>query len=148
MRTNTLNIFTQKYWFEINEKLRFLIVGTFNASFSYLIYSAICHFCGENRYQVALVIAWILTSITSFLTQKFLVFNVKGNIIKQYLKCCLTWFFSYIINAILLEILVKYIGLNVYISQILATCASAIFNYIMFKAFTFRKKHTQGDKNG
>lgn len=128
----------QKKWFQISDKIRFLIVGTFNAGVSYLIYSAICHFCGESLYQIALVIAWVLTSVTSFLTQRFLVFNVEGSLIKQYLKCCTTWFFSYIINAIILEIFVKYLGLNVYIAQVLATGASAIFNYIMFKIFAFK----------
>lgn len=135
-----MNIRNIDLWFYFPEKIRFLIIGTFNAGFSYLIYSGICHFCGENLYQYALVVAWVLTSITSFLTQKFLVFNVKGNLVKQYLKCCLTWFFSYIINAFLLEILVQKVGLNVYIAQVLATCASAVFNYAMFKVFAFRKK--------
>ena len=94
-------------WFKISEKLRFLLVGSFNAGFSYLIYSSICFFINESLYQYALATAWIITSITSFFTQRFLVFNVKGNLFKQYLKCCITWFFSYLINAFLLEILVQ-----------------------------------------
>ena len=125
-------------WFKISEKLRFLLIGSFNAGFSYLIYSSICFFVSENLYQYALAIAWIITSITSFLTQRFFVFNVDGNLFKQYLKCCITWFFSYIINASILEILVQHIEWNVYISQILAVGLSAIFNYIMFKAFAFK----------
>ena len=148
MKSNLLKNRLPDFWFQISDKIRFLIVGTFNAGFSYLIYAGICHFCGESLYQTALVIAWVLTSITSFLTQRFLVFNVEGNLVKQYLKCCLTWFFSYIINAILLNFWVEKIGLNVYISQVIATCACAIFNYIMFKVFAFRKKCIQGDKNG
>ena len=125
-------------WFKISEKLRFLLVGGFNAGFSYLIYSSICFFINESLYQYALATAWIITSITSFFTQRFLVFNVKGNLFKQYLKCCITWFFSYLINAFLLEILVQNIGINVYISQILAVGLSAVFNYVMFKIFAFK----------
>ena len=140
MKSDLLKNRLPNFWLQISDKIRFLIVGTFNAGFSYLIYAGICHFFGENLYQTALVIAWVLTSITSFLTQRFLVFNFEGNLVKQYLKCCITWFFSYIINAILLEVLVEKFALNVYISQILATCASAVFNYAMFKVFAFRKK--------
>lgn len=125
-------------WFKISEKLRFLLVGSFNAGFSYLIYSSICFFINESLYQYALATAWVITSITSFFTQRFFVFNVEGNLFKQYLKCCITWFFSYLINAFLLEILVQNIGINVYISQILAVGLSAIFNYIMFKIFAFK----------
>lgn len=126
-------------WFKISDKLRFLLVGGFNAGFSYLIYSGICFFINENLYQQALATAWIITSITSFLTQRFLVFNVEGNLFKQYLKCCITWFFSYLINAYILELLVQKAEWNVYISQILAVGLSAIFNYIMFKVFAFKR---------
>ena len=128
----------RKSWFNISDKIRFLLVGSFNAGFSYLIYSAICFFISEAFYQHALATAWILTSITSFLTQRFLVFNIEGNLFKQYCKCCITWFFSYLINAFILEILVQNIGINVYFSQIIATIFSAIFNYVMFKVFAFR----------
>ena len=139
MKSNLLKNRLPDFWFQISDKIRFLIVGTFNAGLSYLIYSAICYFCNESLYQTALVIAWVLTSITSFLTQRFLVFNVEGNLVKQYLKCCTTWFFSYIINALLLEVLIQKLGLNVYLSQILATGVCAVFNYIMLKIFAFKK---------
>lgn len=125
-------------WFKISDKLRFLLVGGFNTGISYLIYSGICFFINESLYQYALATAWIITSITSFLTQRFLVFNVEGNLLKQYLKCCITWFFSYLINASILELLVQNTGCNVYISQILAVGLSAVFNYVMFKIFAFK----------
>ena len=47
--------------------------------------------------------------------------------------------FSYFINATLLEILVQKIELNVYLAQIIATLISAIFTYVSFKTFAFRR---------
>ena len=129
----------KKHWFNLSDKIRFIFIGSFNASFSYAIYSSICFFVNENFYQYALATAWIITSITSFLTQRFFVFNIEGNLFKQYFKCCVTWFFSYLINAIILEIFVQNFGLNVYLSQIFATGFSAVFNYTMFKCFAFKK---------
>ena len=131
----------KKFWFKIPDKIRFLLIGGFNTTISYLIFLVICLIIGEQRYQLALVSAWILSSIVSFTTHRCLVFPVKGNLFKQYCKCCTTWIFSYLINAILLEILVQKVQMSVYSSQILATFACAIFTYILFKTFAFRRNY-------
>ena len=73
-----------KYWFNLSDKIRFLLIGAFNAGISYLIYSALVFFLGAEAYQIALALAWVISSITSFTTQRLFVFNVKGNIFKQY----------------------------------------------------------------
>lgn len=130
----------REYWFKLSDKIRFLFVGGFNAGVSYLIYSAFCLVLGDSAYQIALALAWAISSIVSYTTQKFLVFEGKGNWVKEYLKCCTTWFFSYLINAGLLEFIVKILHLNVFVAQIVATIVSAIFTYVFFKKFAFRKK--------
>ena len=126
-------------WFRLSDKIRFVLVGGFNASFSYIIYSLICLIAGEQFYQASLATAWVVSSVVSFTTQRLFVFNVEGSLIKQYFKCCTTWVFSYIINATLLEIFVQKLQINVYVSQILATGICAIFTYILFKTFAFRR---------
>ena len=130
----------REYWFKLSDKIRFLFVGGLNAGVSYLIYSAFCLVLGDSAYQIALALAWAISSIVSYTTQKFLVFEGKGNWVKEYLKCCTTWFFSYLINAGLLEFIVKILHLNVFVAQIVATIVSAIFTYVFFKKFAFRKK--------
>ncbi len=125
-------------WYKIDDKVRFLLVGGFNFSVSYLIYSAACIVLGTVFYQISLVLAWIFSSVISFTTQKFLVFRSSGFWFREYLKCCTTWFFSYLINAIVLEILVKLGQVNVYIAQLIATAVCAIFTYILFKKFAFK----------
>lgn len=128
-----------KYWFKLSDKLRFLFVGGFNAGVSYLLYILFCFLLGIGAYQIALALAWLISSVVSFITQKFLVFQSHGNWLKEYAKCCTTWFFSYLINAGILEFIVKVLHLNVYVAQIVATLAAAIFTYILFKKFAFKK---------
>lgn len=130
----------KNYWFNLSDKIRFLFIGGCNAGISYLIYSLSVFLLGENAYQISLAIAWIISSITSFTTQRLFVFNVKGNIFKQYFKCCTTWVFSYLINAFFLELFVKKLVINVYLAQIIATLIAAVFTYILFKKFAFRCK--------
>ena len=132
----------KELWFNLSDKIRFLLIGGFNAGVSYIIYSIFCIFLGASAYQIALAIAWILSSVISFTTQKYLVFQGNGNWLEEYLKCCSTWFFSYLINAGLLELLVKFVHLNVFIAQIIATFAAAIFTYIVFKKFAFNTQLT------
>ncbi len=133
----------KNYWFNLSDKIRFLIIGGLNAGISYLIYFAVCLILGESFYQIALALAWAISSVISFTTQKFFVFNVEGNVIKQYLKCCTTWFFSYLINAFFLEMFVKQLMFNVYLAQIVATLLAAIFTYILFKKFAFKAKKAE-----
>ena len=128
----------KNFWFKTSDKIRFLLVGCFNAGMSYLIYSAFVFSLGESFYQLSLALAWIISSVISFTTQRNLVFSAKGNLFKQYVKCCTTWFFSYLLNAFLLHVFVANLNINVYIAQIFATGVCAIFNYIMFKVFAFR----------
>ncbi len=130
----------KEYWFKLSDKIRFLLVGGFNAGVSYLIYSVICLVLGTGAYQIALALAWAISSVVSFTTQKFLVFKGSSNWMKEYIKCCTTWFFSYLINAGLLEFIVKILHLNVFIAQIVATLAAAVFTYFLFKKFAFRVK--------
>ena len=130
----------KNFWFNLSDKIRFILIGGLNALISYIIFSILCLLFGVEVYQISLALSWFFSSIISFLTQKYFVFNVKGNFIKQYCKCLTTWFFSYFINAIVLELLVKKLGFNVYLGQILATLVCAIFTYVLFKKFAFCKR--------
>lgn len=130
---------TKKYWYNLSRKLRFALIGCINAVIMYAIYTFFILILGTSHYQVSLALAWIFSSMTSFFLHKVYVFHSKNNILKEYLKCCLTWIISYFINAILLEFLVKYICLDVFISQIIAPAIAGIFTYIIFKTYTFKK---------
>lgn len=134
------NNILEKTWFKLSDKIRFVFVGGLNALVSYLLYVIFFYIIGSGAYQISLALAWAFSSIFSYTSQKFLVFQTKNkNILKEYFKCCITWFFSYLVNAVLLEILVSKIHINAYFAQIFATIIAAIFTYIMFKIFAFKK---------
>lgn len=129
----------KNFWFNISDKIRFLFVGGFNFCVAILIFMILITILGKEHYQLCNILAWFLSSFVSFTTQKLLVFNVKGNVIKQYLKCSLTWMCSCGINGVLLEIFVKYLSIDARISQVIANFLVAVFTYVMFKVFAFRK---------
>lgn len=125
-------------WFKIPKAIRFLTIGCTNTIISYCFYSFFCIILGNSAYQAALILSWSISSTISFTTQKYLVFQANGNKYKEYFKCCISWGISYIINAILLELAVKVISLNVFIAQIFANLVAAVTTYILFKKFVFK----------
>ena len=128
------------HWFKLSDKIRFLLIGMFNFCMSYLIYSGLMYFIlGEKYYQLSLALSWVISSVISFATQRNLVFKGMDSIFKEYAKCCITWFFSYLINAFLLWLLVQKLFINPYLGQIIATGFCALFNYMLFKTFAFKK---------
>ena len=129
----------KRFWFNLDDKIRYLFVGGFNFCVAYLIYAVLCLFIGESMYQIALALSWALSSVVSFVTQRTLVFEGTGKWYKEYAKCCFTWVFSYLINAGLLEFTVKILHLNVYLAQFISNFTAAVFTYIAFKKFAFKK---------
>lgn len=127
------------FWFNLPNKIRFLIIGSVNAVVSFCFYSIFCIILGSSNYQLSLVLSWLISSIFSFTLQKYFVFQSRGNWFREYTKCCITWSLSYLLNVLFLEICVKYLILNIFISQIISTFMVAIFTYILFKNFAFKK---------
>ena len=140
-----VNIFWKiwNFWFALPDKLRFLLVGGFNATVQYLLYVCFLYFVNEEKYQTALILSWIISSVSSFATQKIFVFCTKGKFIdwvKEYIKCLGVWVTSYIINAVILEMLVNYGKINAYAAQIIAVACTTITSYILLKYFAFGHK--------
>ena len=131
------------FWFTLPDKIRFLLVGGFNASVQYFLYVLFLYFGGEGNFQTALILSWIISSLSSFATQKIFVFRTKGqpfDWLKEYIKCLGVWVSSYIINAIVLELLVSYCNMNPYIAQIIAVACTTVTSYILLKYVAFGHK--------
>lgn len=133
-----LNNFYEK-WCKIDDKIRFFIIGCINAGISYLIFILCILLLGEEMRQLCVVLQWTISSVFSYLNQKFFVFCTKGNYIKEYIKCCSTWAISYLLNVVLLEATIRFIH-NVYISQFISLLLVSVLTYVLFKFFAFKNK--------
>lgn len=127
-------------WCSIPDKIRFLFVGGVNAGFSYIIFAIALYLIGSEHYQMCVALQWIISSVFSFVNQKVFVFCAKGNWLKEYFKCCTTWVISYACNALILELIVRYISKNVYLSQLVSIFLASIVTYVLFKYFAFKHK--------
>lgn len=134
-------------WCSIDDKIRFMIIGFINAVNSYIIFAIALFLIGKEHYQLCVTLQWTVSSVFSYLTQKFFVFCTRGNYIKEYIKCCTTWFVSYLLNVVVLELLVRFAIKNVYVSQMLSIMIVSIATYILFKYFAFRVRGDKGEQN-
>lgn len=125
-------------WYKLPNIIRYILIGTLNAIIAYAIYVLAIFILGEGYYQLCVALQWVLSSVISYLNQKFFVFCTKGNYIKEYLKCCSTWGIGYLLNVIIIEIFVRFITKNVYIAQFIAIGLVSISTYILFKFFAFK----------
>ena len=82
-----LYLYTQ--WCKLPDKLRFLLVGGFNALISYVIFAIAVFLIGQEHYQVCVALQWIISSVFSFVNQKVFVFCTKKRVFQKH-----TFFFT------------------------------------------------------
>ena len=129
------------FWFKLPDKLRYFLVGGFNACVQYILYILFLLLFGLDHPQTALILSWILSTFSSFATQKIFVFCTKGTFrtwVAEYLKCLGVWVTSYLINAGVLELLIRVFGIHPYGAQIIALSCTTISGYLLFKYFAFK----------
>ncbi len=125
-------------WCLIPDKIRFLFIGGLNAAFSYIIFAIAVYLIGQEHYQICVALQWAISSVFSFVNQKLFVFCTKGHWLREYIKCCTTWIVSYAVNALILEIIVRYATKNVYVGQFVSILLAAVVTYVLFKYYAFR----------
>lgn len=119
--------------------IKFVLIGICNTLVSFILFAAFVKFLGEDAYQVCLLASWCVSSFFSFTMQKVFVFQTKGNWLKEYVKCVMTWAVGYGINAVSLEIIVHYWKLHVIIGQLAAIAFTTVSTFLLFKYFAFKK---------
>ena len=126
-------------WCKIDDKIRFLFIGGVNTAFSYILFIIFIFLLGEEKYQLAVILQWVVSSIFSFCNQKFFVFCTKGHFFKEYLKCCSTWLVGCYLNEVILKILLTHFK-NVYLMQFISIGLVSVFTYVIFKYFAFKRQ--------
>jgi len=128
----------RKYWFGIDEKVRFAIMASVNMALRFMIFSGLALLFSPERYQLLLAATWFVSSFIAFASYKFLVFPAEGNHLHQYAKSLLIWICSYFINILILTFLIERERWDPYLAQAAAISFLLIVNYLLFKHFAFK----------
>ena len=142
----------ENFWFSINQKIRFLLVGGFNTGTSFLIYYAFLYI---TREQVALLLMNVININISIMTMRYYVFQSKGNFGREYAKAFSSYILLYFINTGLLAFFVRVIhfkewlpadsiilmlpNLNKAAAQLCCIVIITFLTFFIHKYFSFRK---------
>lgn len=127
------------YWFRVNEKIRFLLVGGYNTLFSYLLFCLLQHMLkGIFHYMVILLFCHLITVFNSFVNLKYFVFRSNKNFLFEYLKVNIVYAVYFVLNAILLYILKDILQVNIYIAQLICIIILTTGSYFSHKYFSFK----------
>ena len=128
----------EEIWFtSVPEKLRFVLVGGFNTSCSYLLFLLILL---VFRYQITLILSYALGINISIFTMRYFVFRAKGKILPQYIKAGTSYLMIIPTNYLFLYIFTDVLKIEVRLSQALFTIISAITIYYLHKNVNFKSK--------
>lgn len=90
------------------------------------------------------IIAWILSVIFAFITNKLIVFESKGKSFSESIKECCSFFFFRIISLLvdmgIMYVLIDLCSVNELGSKILSNIVVIIVNYVFSKLFVFKKR--------
>lgn len=118
---------------------KFIIIGAVNTLVSVLFFVFFIKLLGENVYQLCLFLSWLVSSFSSFTLQKIFVFQTKGNWLKEYAKCLISWAIGYGINAVSLAVIIHLLEYHVIIAEIIALILTIISTFLLFKFFAFKR---------
>ncbi len=127
-------------FFIIPEKIRYILVGGFNTLLSFAIFYVL-YLLLQNKihYSFILILNFFISVFISFSLLRFFVFKSKGNFLKEYIRCNISYTILLFLNLILLTIMVDYFKIKIILSQFILTIFIAIIGFVIHKNFSFKK---------
>ena len=129
-----------KHLFKNIIEFRYLLIGILNTAFSFTFFPVFYFLLHDKKlnYEIILALAYIFTTLFSFLTQRFFVFKSRGNYINELSKFILFQFVIYIINIIFLSVVLPFNIINIIFVQIVFALMIFVMGYFWNKFITFK----------
>jgi len=125
-------------FFKINEKVRYLVVGSWNTLFAILVFYLFTKFIPHLNYQIILLLSFLIASAQSHFTQRHFVWLSSQAYASEFLKFIAGTFLFYLINASLLPLLVEGFDFPVFESQLCLTPFLLFASYLLQHKFVFK----------
>ena len=129
----------ENYWFRLNQKLRFVLVGGFNTLLAYVIFLFFMNvFC--LNYNYAIFLQFVIGVNASIFTMNYFVFKSKNDFIKTYKKAWVFYVIMLGVNYVFMYILVEGFLLCSQISQLIYVVVFTPIMYIINEKYTYSSK--------
>ncbi|WP_147534144.1 GtrA family protein [Bacillus marasmi] len=124
-----------------NDVISYVFFGVLTTLINIISYAILVRF--NLDYKVATTIAWIISVIFAFITNKLYVFRSKQMNFIIVMKEMMTFTFfrllSYFLDIVTMIIAIEYFKLDDLFSKIFANILVIVFNYFASKYFVFKK---------
>ena len=130
-------------WYnKYREVLLYLLFGGLTTIVNIVTFYVVRQF--EIEMQISNIIAWILSVLFAFITNKLFVFESKNKTFGENIKECISFFGFRVLSLFFdmgcMHILIEMLKVGELISKILANILVIILNYIFSKLFIFKSK--------
>ena len=85
-------------------------------------------------------IAWIISVLFAFITNKLFVFESKGNVLKESISFFIVRLISLGLDMLCMYLLISVLSTNELLSKIITNVIVIILNYVFSKIFVFKKQ--------
>ena len=117
------------------------MVGGFNTLLGFGAFVLIQFLVGAWIGEVlVLLLAHLSASSIAFVTHRRITFRVDGNLVIDFVRFQSVYLIPIGINIVVLPLLVRVGGMNVYLAQGLITVVTVFVSYFGHKYFSFRRK--------
>ena len=122
-----------------NRPTRFLVVGGWNTLFGYssfallyFLFSTIVH------YFLIIAVSTIINVTNAFLCYKFVVFQTRGNYVREYLRFYVVYAVPIGMGFVLFPLLIEGLRMNPYLAQAVITVLTIAISYFGHKRISFK----------
>lgn len=125
------------------EEIRYLIVGGFNTLVGLGLYAGFHALLGRQLgYLLVLIPAYAVGIVVSFITQRYLVFGARGQVVRQFLRFTSVQLSGLALNALVLALIHETTSIPAVPSQAISLFFVAVATYFSHKFFSFRHRGT------
>lgn len=135
--------FCRKQYIKYKEVINYLIFGVLTTLVNFVVYIILTKALGEDE-VFSNVIAWIVSVLFAYITNKIYVFESKTEGLKSIVMEIVSFvgcrLFSGVVDNGSFFVLVKLLNMNDMIAKILISVLVVILNYVFSKLIIFRDK--------
>ena len=114
---------------------KFIFVGILNTIFGYSVYAILLYV--DTPYLIALLVATLTGTVFNYYSFGRFAFNSIGSS-KIFLKFIFAYIIIYSINASLLKLLIDYLIINNYFSQIICLLINILLSWVLMSHWVYK----------
>jgi len=126
-----------------DQRITFLLVGGANTVIGGAWFVVFDHLLGHRLgfagHYVALVLTYVAAILCAFVLYRKLVFRVQGHVLRDLLRFSSVYATTFVLNVVMLTVLVKWLGVDAVLSQILFVVVSTTVSWFAHRNYSFRR---------